>query len=251
MPSLSQWAHTLTLSLLLSCSSHTVAATVVMAFGEKIPPFSFPESDSGIELEVIGEALALRDHQLKPRYFPLARVPLAFRQGEVDAAMTDLGQDLSTAQAYYGNPAVTYDNVFISLKKRAFKINKPEDIKGLSVVAFQGAAKRYPEWLIASQKAGLYFEQNNQELQVLGLNKGRYDLVLSDRNIYRYFELLLERTTLFKAKDVAISPFTIVDPKDYRPVFRDAQIRDDFNAGLEQLKASGRFEEIYDKYLKQ
>lgn len=239
------------LALLLVGSGSSLAATVVMAFGEKIPPFCFPESDSGIELEVIGEALGFRGHKLEPRYFPLARVPLAFRRGEVDAAMTDLGQDLSDAGAHYGNPAVIYYNVFVSLKSRHLRINKPEDIKGLSVVAFQGAAQRYPEWLAASQKDGLYFEQNNQELQVLGLNKGRYDLVLSDRSIYRYFELLLERTSLFKAKSTEMHQFIEEDPQNYRPVFRDPQIRDDFNAGLEQLKTSGRYQAIYDHYLEQ
>jgi polar amino acid transport system substrate-binding protein len=241
----------LLLSLLLAGSASSMAATITMAFGEKIPPFCFPESDSGIELEVIGEALSFRGHTLEPRYFPLARVPLAFRRGEVDAAMTDLGQDLSEAGAHYGNPAVIYYNVFVSLKGRHLDIKQPEDIKGLSIVAFQGAAQRYPEWLAASQKDGLYFEQNNQELQVLGLNKGRYDLVLSDRSIYRYFELLLERTTLFKAKSTEMHQFVEEDPQNYRPVFRDPKIRDDFNAGLEQLKASGRYQAIYDHYLEQ
>lgn len=155
---------------------------------------------------MIGEALAYRGHRLAPRYFPLARVPLAFRQGEVQAAMTDLGQDLSTQGAHYGEPAVLYRNVLVSLQGRRLKIEKPEDLQGLSIVAFQGAAKRYPEWLAASEAAGLYFEQNNQELQVLGLNKGRYDVVLSDQRIYQYFEQLLERTSLFKAKAVVFHP---------------------------------------------
>ena len=37
---------------------------------------------------------------------------------------------------------------------------------GLAVVAFPGALKRYPAWLESVDKDGLYFEQNNQELQV-------------------------------------------------------------------------------------
>lgn len=244
-------AHLSLFCLLLLGSGSSMAASVVMAFGEKIPPFSFPESDSGIELDVIGEALALRGHTLEPRYFPLARVPLAFRRGEVDAAMTDLGQDLSDAAALYGNPAVIYHNVFVSLKGRHLEIKTPEDLKGLSVVAFQGAAQRYPEWLAASQNDGLYFEQNNQQLQVLGLNKGRYDLVLSDKSIFRYFELYLERTSLFKAKNTEMHQFIEEDPQNYRPVFHDPQIRDDFNAGLEELKASSRYQAIYDHYLTQ
>lgn len=57
---------------LCCCSSASWGADVLMAFGEKIPPYCFPESDSGIELEVIGEALAFRGHRLMPRYYPLA-----------------------------------------------------------------------------------------------------------------------------------------------------------------------------------
>lgn len=240
----------LLLAFALVCSGTALADDVVMAFGEKIPPYCFPESDSGIELEIIGEALAFRGHHLRPRYYPLARVPLAFRQGEVQAAMTDLGQDLSSEGAHYGDPAVLYHNVFVTLKGRRLDIQRPGDLKGLSIVAFQGAAKRYPEWLAASQEAGLYFEQNNQELQVLGLNKGRYDVVLSDRSIYQYFEQLLSRTALFKAKAVDFHEFVEEDPQNYRPVFRSEKIRDDFNAGLQELKSSGRYQAIYDSYLK-
>lgn len=66
-----------------------------------------------------GEALAYRGHRLVPRYFPLARVPLAFRQGEVQAAMTDLGQDLSPQGAHYGEPAVLYRNVLSACRGAA------------------------------------------------------------------------------------------------------------------------------------
>ena len=221
-----------------------------MAFGEKIPPYCFPESDTGIELEVIGEALAFKGHKLKPVYYPLARVPIAFRQGKVDAAMTNLGQDLSQFGAHYGDSAVVYDNVLITLESSQLQLNKPEDLKGQRIVAFQGAAQRYPEWLTQSQLDNLYFEQNNQELQVLGLNKRRYDVVLSDRSIYRYFELQLARTSLFHPKSVVMHEFVKVNPQDYRPIFRSAEIRDDFNQGLKHLKDSGRFQAIYDNYLK-
>ncbi len=36
---------------------------------------------------------------------------------------------------------------------------------------------------------------------------------------------------------------------NYRPVFRSKKIRNDFNLGLAWLKKSGRYNEIYDKYL--
>jgi len=224
------------------------AAQVRMAFGEKISPFCFPETDTGIEIEIIREALAFRGHTLKPVYYPFARVPVAFRAGQVDAAMSDLGQDVG-APAYYGDPAVFYDNVFITLKERGLSIKRPEDLRGLRVIAFPGALKRYPAWLSEVQKDNRYYEQSNQSLQVLTLAAGHYDVVLSDRNIFRYFTLQLQKEQKFQPKPVQLHSFVTLNPADYRPVFKDGAIRDDFNAGLKHLKSIGRVDAIYKKYL--
>lgn len=240
-----------TAALLLASLSTAHADVVTMAFGEKIPPFVFPETNSGIELEVIGEALAYRGHQLKPQYYAFARVPQAFKSKKVDGCMTDLGENLQPYGGYYGNPAVFYDNVFITLKERHIVINKPSDLLGLSVIAFQGAVKRYPEWLGPVKKAGKYYEQNDQELQVLTLNAGRYDVVLSDRNIFKYFALQLVKEQDFHPKPVEEHRFAKFNPMNYRPVFRSEKVRNDFNAGLKHLKEIGRYQAIYDHYLKE
>ncbi|MDM4766253.1 ABC transporter substrate-binding protein [Pelomonas sp. SE-A7] len=226
------------------------AAEVSMAFGERIPPYCFPQTNSGIELEVIGEALAWRGHKLKPVYFPFARIPIAFKDGTVEAAMTDLGEDMAPFGGHYGDPAVLYDNVFISLKSSKLVIRRPEDLKGLSVISFVGGARRYPQWLDAVKAAGHYTEQNDQAVQVRTLMRGRYDLVLSDRGIFKYFALQFRREggELLPVEEHA---FTKVNPMDYRPVFRSKQVRDDFNAGLEHLKKTGRYQAIYDRYLKE
>lgn len=225
------------------------STNVSMAFGDRIPPFCFPETNSGIELEVIGEALAVRGHVLKPVYFPFARVPQEFKAGIVDAAMTDGGQDLTPYGAFYGDSAVVYDNVFITLAERKLNIRQPADLAGLTVISFSGAEKRYPQWLDAVVKAGHFTAQNNQALQVKTLEMGRYDVVLSDRTIFRYFTQQQAQAQGHPLKPTVVHAFTTVNPQDYRPLFRDRQVRDDFNVGLKQLKASGRFQAIYDKYL--
>jgi polar amino acid transport system substrate-binding protein len=38
---------------------------------------------------------------------------------------------------------------------------------------------------------------------------------------------------------------------DYRPVFHDKKVRDDFNLGLAHIRATGAYQAIYDKYLKE
>jgi len=242
------WLAAMLFALVATCST---ADVVSMAFGEKIPPFCFPESNTGIELEVIGEALAFRGHVLKPKYFPFARIPVAFKAKQVDAAMSDLGQDLTADGGNYGDPAVIYDNIFITLKSRNIEIRRPVDLNGLSIISFQGAINRYPERLGPAKAAGNYHEQNDQALQVLTLNEGRYDVVLSDRNIFKYFTLKLKKERDFEPKATLEHKFVTLNPLDYRPIFRNKKIRDDFNAGLKHVKDSGRYQAIYDKYLKE
>ena len=238
------------LMLILYFPSFIFADVVEMAFGESIPPFSFPETNTGIEIEVISEALAFHNHTLIPVYYPLARIPIAFTYKQVDAAMTDLGQDMHKLDAHYGNSAVVYNNVFISLKKNNFTISKPEDLEGLSVISFQGAIKRYPLWLEPVKRVDKYFEQNNQLLQVLTLDREHYDVVLSDLSIYKYFALQAEFKSGKKMREVQFHRFVELDLDDYRPVFWNETIRDNFNEGLIHLKTTGRYQEIYDKYLK-
>jgi polar amino acid transport system substrate-binding protein len=236
-------------ALALACLAPARAANVSMAFGEKIPPFCFPETDTGIEIEVMREALAYRGHVLLPRYYSFARIPVAFKARDVEAAMTDLGEDMLAWGAFYGDPAVFYDNAFFTITERHLAIRKPEDLRGLSVLSFPGGAKRYPQWLDAVRRAGRYYEQNDQALQVLTLDRGRYDVILSDRNIFRYFTIMLKLNNSFRPKPVTAHAFVKLNPMDYRPVFWDKNIRDDFNAGLKHLKEIGRFDAIYQKYL--
>mgnify|MGYP000701024708 CR=1 FL=1 len=222
---------------------------ITMAFGESIPPFSFPESNTGIELEIISEALAFHKHTLTPIYYPLARVPIAFKQKKTMAAMTDLGQDMGKIGAFYGDSAVVYNNVFITLKEKQLLIKKPEDLENLSVISFQGALKRYPRWLEPVKKAKRYHEQHNQLIQVLVLNKKRLDVVLSDISIFKYYSILAEKEYGEKLKEFQIHHFVEPKPNDYRPVFWSESIRDNFNDGIAYLKQTGRYQAIYDKYL--
>lgn len=193
---------------------------IKMSFGSKIPPYVLPEDDTGIELDIIRAALAYKGHTLKPMYFQLYKVPIVLKENLVDAAMTDLGMDLSS-HGYYANPAVVYNNVFITLKKNNYQIDTPEDLSSLILTSFQGAVKRYPKWLEPVKAKYNYFEQNNQSLQVLVLHKQRVDVILSDINIYKYNVLKLQKEKGFIPQEVKYHYFTKINLKNYRPVFKD------------------------------
>jgi len=230
--------------------STTNAKDVLMAFGQDIPPYIFTKHDKGIEIDIISAALAHKGHTLKPLYFPLGRIPIAFRNKLVDAAMGDMGINLKSDGGFYAEPAVIYDNVFITLKSRNISIKKPKDLDFLQVVSFQGAEKRYPNWLKKVAEENRFFGISDQLSQVKLLHLERYDVVLSDRYIFKYFVKQMMLMNVLEVGEVDEHKFTTADPDDYRPVFRDKKIRDDFNLGLKKLKESGEFQKIYDKYMK-
>ncbi|WP_022943269.1 substrate-binding periplasmic protein [Psychromonas hadalis] len=235
-----------TLSMLITM---TKASDVVMAFSLDIPPYIFQEQNRGIEIDIISAALAVKGHLLIPKYFPLGRIPWAFRNNSVDAVMGDMGTDLSTFGGAYANPAVIYNNVFITLKKNKLVIKKPKDLDNLTVVSFQGAEKRYPQWLKKVKNEKRFYGVSSQLKQIKLLTSGHYDVVLSDHHIYKYFVNKLEFLENIPSEDIDKHKFTEVNADDYRPVFRDYNIRDDFDFGLRHIKKQGLYQEIYDHYI--
>ncbi|WP_413702017.1 substrate-binding periplasmic protein [Psychromonas sp. KJ10-10] len=236
----------LTLCLLTSTSK---AKEILMAFSLDIPPYIFQEYDKGIEIDMINAALAVRGHVIKPVYFPLGRIPLAFRNETVDAVMGDMGVDLSLYGGFYADPAIIYQNVFITLHKNNMTIREPKDLDGLRVVSFQESEKRYPKWMKKVKDEKRLYGVSNQMSQVRLLLLERYDVVLSDKYIFKYF--LKELQDKSKQPDVLLDEHNFLDlnTDNYRPIFRDEKIRDDFNFGLEQIKKTGQYQKIYSFYL--
>ena len=225
------------------------AKEVLMAFSQEIPPYIFQKQNKGIEIDIISAALAVKNHTLKPFYFPLGRIPIAFTSNLVDAAMGDMGVDLTSKGGFYANPAVIYNNVFITLKKQKISIEKPYDLDQLRVVSFQGAENRYPKWLKKVKEEKRFYGISDQLTQVKLLHFGRYDVVLSDRFIFKYFVKKMALMDVLEVSEVDEHIFTTVNPEDYRPVFRDPKVRDDFNLGLKKIKETGEFQKIYDHYM--
>ena len=241
----------LSLGLLLSYTIVFIASAqeITMAFGKNIPPYIFEQENKGIEIDIISASLAYKGHTLKPHYFPLSRIPIAFKNKQVDAVMGDMGDDLMSFGGFYAEPAVTYENVFISLKGKNIKLKTPNDLDFLKVVAFQEAVKRYPLWLKKVKDEYRLLSISDQIRQVKLLNLGRYDVVLSDRYIFKYFAKQVRNHNIIEVGDYHEHQFTTIDPNHYRPVFRDKNIRDDFNLGLQQLKENGELKAIYQKYI--
>ena len=223
------------------------AEPLTMTFGASIPPYAFPDTESGIEVDIIREALALSGVELQPVFVPARRIAFEFIQGKVDAASKDQGEDLTKHGGIYGDVSVKFQDVIFTLEDRALELSAPGDLEGLRVVAFQNASKHYSDWLSPLEGSTNYTETADQSLQVKMLHRGRADAIVADLNIVQYLTKLVAEEGQIGIKPVRINNFA--DPWGYRPVFKTEELRDDFNSGLQKLVESGRYQEIVDSYV--
>ena len=224
-----------------------LADDVKMTFSGSTPPFTFPDSNDGIEVDIIREALAVHGHTLTPIFVPAKRILFDFKLGKVDAASKDHAQKLDDIEAFYGDVYVQFQDVILSVEDRNLEISKPEDLQPLSIVAFQTAPDHYPEWLGGVKDSANYSETADQSLQVKMLHRGRTDVIIADQTIIAYLTKKLSTETGMEIKPTRVANFA--EPWGYKPLFRSEELRDQFNEGLKQIIESGKHQAIIDKYI--
>lgn len=238
------------LTALLICvaaSPPVLAEQVRMTFGFSLPPWVLADENAGIEIEIAREALAYRGYQLTPVYVPPRRIAHDLINGFVDAASKDQNVPITQDGFYYANEAFIYHAAFFTLDERNLTFDTPENLAGVQILGFQNASAAWPDWLTASEDNGSYKEVVDQALQVRMLQRGRTDVVVADRTIFRHYLKLYEREIGSAAKAVQLHEFA--EPSGYAPIFRSEKIRDAFNEGLQHLKDTGRYDEIIAAYV--
>ena len=226
------------------------ARDLKVIFSSYTPPYVFQASEEtgpGILVEIFQRAFAGSDYSLKPVFLPLGRGFKLLEEGKVD------GLSISTVdlnlKAHYSDISIEYHNFAIGLAQRELQINKVEDLKGKSLIAFQKADTYLGAPFAAAVKGNPnYIEIANQENQVHMLLLGRTDLAVMDRSIFMYY-----RNKLIKegkiAPEVDYRLYDLFEPSRYRAAFYDEAVRDAFNSGLRRLRDSGEYEAIYTKYI--
>lgn len=229
--------------LLVVVSRPLAAKEIVIAVGLSLAPYVISENGTGMEMDIVREALKQSHHTMQLRYPPLKQVPVLYQKGVVDAAMTvtsAFGLD-----ACLTDTVIEYQNFAITRVKDNIDIKSIEDLSGKNIVAFQNATTYLGDAYKQAVASANYTEVDNQLLQVNLLFAGRTSVVIADKNIFIYYKN--------RAKGVntsgALSFHPIFPASPYRVAFRDAEVCADFNKGLTSLKQSGRYQQIIDYYL--
>lgn len=233
------------LALLSPIVSATGASTLVVAFGESLEPYVMPADKSGIEVEIVREALKSQSITMQPVFLSQKRLPLAFSNREIDAISTIVPD--SGIEGAYSDVYIHYEDKAITLASRKLSLSKVGDLARFSVLAFPHAAKYLgPEFATLSQNHPNYRETGDQVDQNRTLYRGNVDVVVSDIRIFNYMDRRMQER--FGESPKAVQYHDIFVKIPYRMLFRSPAMRDAFNKGLHQLQQSGRYQQILNRY---
>ncbi len=217
---------------------------LTLAIGLALPPYNIPETNSGMEFDIVREALGLKGYSVRPKYVPQGRRNLELINREVDGVLT-VNPDCGL-EAFYSDEHIVYENVVVSLEKKNYLIKDVQDLKDRSTVAFQQAAiylgKDFADMARTNKR---YKEIADQNLQINLLYSGRAETIVLDKNIFYY--LRTRNTRVDTTQPVTIHH--IFRPTPYRVAFLDKKVRDDFNEGLKELRRTSRYSAIIKSYV--
>lgn len=232
-------------ALALGLWQPVLAEDLTVGVGMALPPYIIQDSDSGIEAEILNQALP-PSYKVKLSYLPFARVKVSLSDGSADA-VTPVNESAGIKNAFYSDSHITYQNVAITLKSRGLKINSVPDLGKLRLVAFQDATLYLgPEFAAMAKANAGYNELAAQENQVKMLFAERTDAIVMDINIYKYFKSKIKDIDV--SKEVTIAE--IFPPTNYKVAFKNKDTAALFNTGLAKLKSSGKYTAILSKYTK-
>ncbi|MES2263817.1 MAG: transporter substrate-binding domain-containing protein [Pseudomonadota bacterium] len=248
-------------SLLLGAAIVPAAQSkeVKILFGLALPPYVIKEADgqaSGFEYEIFKAALEARGHTIKPVFVSMGAINKSaaktLADNQADGAQRG-SADLHEGEHYFyaEEPAVVYQAVAVSLQKNQLAINSVADLKGKTINAYQGATNFLGADFAAAVKGNdSYTEVGDEKRRALQLFANGVQVYVGDINVFKYYKASV--TGVDASQPVAIHKiFISTDPQFKNPVFRDRQIRDDFNAGLKEIKAKGQYKQLIKKYLKE
>ena len=242
------------LLFLMVMPSVVFAEKLSCAFGQDKPPFIIGKEKRGIEVDLVREALAYKGHTFTVKHLPNKRLQLQVPKGKSDCAVSvRMTPDLEK-NVYYSDHLICYDNYVITRKDRNIsRIRNVADLKGLKLVAWQNAHRDLGPQFYKQYRPGApetkrnYKEAPSQLSQHKMFLKNRMDGIIVDLTIFKYYMNLLDKEWGSADIQVDLHKSIFKGLTCFQAAFSSFKIRNDFNAGLRNLRKTGRYDKIVAK----
>lgn len=237
------------------CLAHVTSfgAEIQLSVGLSVAPYVImaetpDEKDSGFEIDIVREALNDRGYTVTFIHQPLKRTKISFKKRLVDGVLTIKNDYPEIEEAFLSDEYITYLNVAVSLTSRNLKIDSIADLENKKIVSFQQSRIALgKDFDLMAAKNPDYWESANQKSQVRMLFLKRVDVIVLDRRIFQYIRKQLKNVKT----EQAVTFHPLFAPSSFRVAFRDKTMSEAFNLGLKDLKATGRYDEIINTYVKE
>ncbi|KLN59615.1 hypothetical protein WH96_17165 [Kiloniella spongiae] len=231
---------------LFCLSARAESKEVTIGMGN-FAPYYIAEGETGIFTDIIAAVF----HEL-PDYEPVFvfgrpnnRLWQDFSRRKVDA-VSNLFDSVEVGGCR-SDPVFRFRDVAITHVETELSLQKIEDLKGLNIIAFQGAKEFFgPEFSSIAQES-IFSVASEPGVQAQALWDGRVDVSVGDLFIF------LNSLKKISGNDASASMFKIHDilPVVYsRMGFWDDRLCAEFNRALQKIKDNGEYEKIYDRYLR-
>lgn len=235
---------------LLLISSAAKAEVIRLASSNYYPHYGQQLAQQGATIEIIRQAFALQGVQLEIEFLPFARALHESQQGNYSGLVAAWYSEPRTAHFYYSQPLYANQIVLFKRKTDSIQYHNFQDLarqqRRLGVV--QGYM--HPIGLVESGIETIQVATDEQALAMLA--RQRVDLVPADllNGLYLLENLLPQHqqqldwlTPVLEQRPM----YLVLSKKDPANQQRIEQ----FNLGLQQLKASGQYQQIIDTLLPQ
>jgi polar amino acid transport system substrate-binding protein len=234
----------LSVGLGLPAGAWAQSGVVRVGMGLPRPPYLLDSGVEGLEYEIAEAALAAGGYSMVAVIVPPARGLSMQRSGQVDGLLS-VDEGIGGTD-FFSEPYLTFQNVAITLASRGLQIKSIEDLAKYSVAGFQNANVILGERFKAmTERNPNYTEYSRQITQPNLLFSSHVDAVVGDQRIFRYFTGQID-PKVYAGQAVTIHPIFPLNPR--KAVFKNAAVRDRFNAGLKVIQTNGVYEAIVKKY---
>jgi polar amino acid transport system substrate-binding protein len=211
------------------------------------PPFIFGQSSSkGIEADLLKEAFSLVNYQVKiSQGKKSTQEKVLYAENDIDGVATISQKNKGL---YYSDEFTVYENYVITRKTDNIIIDTIEDLKNIKFVTWKTAYNDLGDkfYKLYNPKDGIYKESYNDTSTQIDDAKmffsKKVDAIIVDKTIFNWHKLYFNNNEKYTFHKIFNTK------KSYPVVFRNKDVRDDFNIGLNILKENGRYDEIIKFY---
>lgn len=229
--------------------STVLAAEELLMLTDDGPPHMIAASNNGIDVDIVREVLQKMGHTVKLGYAPLNRSMRQVALKQANLFLPTFFQD-DSSELFISAPIINYRPTVFSLKKNNFLFSNISDLKGESLVTFQGATGYFGSEFVKVSKSSNYRELHDMSKFPEMLLKERCEVVVLDYYIFHYFlQQYLQQSPTEKLKVEDIESFELFPKVKAYVGFHDEELRNEFNKQLQIYKSQHKDKAVVYKYI--